>query len=347
MISQDGARTAADLDFMAAVALRFQTPLAVGETPDGVRFDFKIEGTVQGPQLNGRFPSCMAYLLIDPDGIGTIVVRAPLLLNDGAIAELEATGRYFFGNDGYRRAIAGDLPNSTLGWCPRFLTGHPRYQWLNRTLCLGIGELRPKEARVDYDLFSVRGGQGGGTCPPAAYSTGGYSAVPSALPASALPTSAVPTSELPTALPASALPSTAAPPQYPAPYGSLYDRLGGRSGIRGISADWIDALVNNGQLNRQNPKVAQAHGRLREGPIREQGIEVLTNLFCQLTGGPCQYSGRSLRESHAPLNISQADWLIGIAELKNVLGRHRVGQAEREEFVSVIERTRSDIVTRR
>jgi hemoglobin len=327
MISQDGARTtlrgeppptAADLDFMAAVALRFKTPLAVGETPDGVRFDFTIEGTVEGPQLNGRFPSCMAYLLIDPDGIGTIVVRAPLLLNDGAIAELEATGRYFFGSDGYRRAIAGDLPNSTLGWCPRFLTGHPRYQWLNRTLCLGIGELRPKEARVDYDLFSVRPGPGGGACPPGAYAPGGYAPA-----------------------------GTAAAPQRAAPYGSLYDRLGGRSGIQGISADWIDALVNNAQLNRQNPKVGQAHARLREGPIREQGIEVLTNLFCQLAGGPCQYSGRSLRESHAPLNISQADWLIGITELKNVLGRHYVGQAEREEFVSVIERTRSDIVTRR
>ena len=114
-----------------------------------------VHGTVDGPVLKGQFPTCAAYLLIDRDGIGTIDVRAVLVLGDGAEAELEATGRYDFGPDGYRRALANDLPDSALGWCPRLLTGHPRYLWLNRTLCLGVGELRPREGRVDYDLFAL------------------------------------------------------------------------------------------------------------------------------------------------------------------------------------------------
>jgi hypothetical protein len=149
-------RLVPELTFLAAVALRFDTPLSVGETPDGVRLDFRVHGTVEGPALKGRFAPCSAYLLIDPDGVGVINVRAPLQLDDGALAELEATGRYDFGDDGYRRAIEGDLPNSALGWCPRFLTGHPRYLWLNRAQCLGVGELRPKETRVDYDLFILK-----------------------------------------------------------------------------------------------------------------------------------------------------------------------------------------------
>jgi hypothetical protein len=148
-------RVSPELKFVAAVSLRFDTPLSVGETPDGARLDFNVHGAVEGPELNGKFQPCAAYLLIDPDGVGTIQVRAPLLLNDGALAELEATGRYDFGQDGYQRAIAGDLPNSALGWCPRFLTGHPRYLWLNRAQFLGVGELRPRETRVDYDLFLV------------------------------------------------------------------------------------------------------------------------------------------------------------------------------------------------
>jgi Protein of unknown function (DUF3237) len=142
-----------NLKFLAAVALRFDTPQSIGETPDGVRLDFRVHGTVEGPEFKGLFSPCAAYLLIDRDGVGTIHVRAPLLLNDGAALELEATGRYDFGQDGYRRAVANDLPDSALGWCPRFLTGHPRYLWLNRALCLGIGVLRPRETRVDYDLF--------------------------------------------------------------------------------------------------------------------------------------------------------------------------------------------------
>jgi hypothetical protein len=144
------------LTFVASVLLRFDTPIAVGETYDGVRFHFTVHGSVVGPELNGRFPPCAAYLVIDRDGIGTIHVRAPLLLNDGAAAELEATGRYDFGEDGHRRAVAQDLPNSALGWCPRLVSGHPRYLWLNRVLHLGVGELRPRETRVDYDMFMMR-----------------------------------------------------------------------------------------------------------------------------------------------------------------------------------------------
>jgi Protein of unknown function (DUF3237) len=145
------------LKFLAAVSLRFDSPTSNGETADGVRLDFWVHGTVNGPALKGQFPRCAAYLLIDPDGVGTINVRAPLLFDDGGRAELEAMGRYDFGEDGYRQAIAGTLPTSALGWCPRFLTSSddPRYSWLNRTQCLGVGELVPTETRVDYDLYQV------------------------------------------------------------------------------------------------------------------------------------------------------------------------------------------------
>lgn len=143
------------LQFLATVALRFDTPLSIGETADGVRLEFNVHGSVAGPALLGRIPPAAAYLLIDQDGVGTINVRAPFLLDDGAVLELDAIGRYDFGEEGYQRAVAGDLPDSALGWCPRFLTGHPRYLWLNRTQCLGLGLLRPRETRVDYDLFAV------------------------------------------------------------------------------------------------------------------------------------------------------------------------------------------------
>jgi hypothetical protein len=157
-ISAKPGRLIPNLKFAAAVSLRFDSPVSIGETPDGVRLDFRVHGTVDGPMLNGKFDPCAAYLLIDVDGIGTINVRAPFTSKDGALAELEATGRYDFGRDGYRRAAKGDLPNSALGWCPRFLTADPRYLWLNRALFLGIGELRPRETKVAYDLYIITPG---------------------------------------------------------------------------------------------------------------------------------------------------------------------------------------------
>jgi hypothetical protein len=144
-----------DLTFLASVALRFKSFLILGETPNGIRLQLEIDGSVDGPRFKGRLEQSTAHLLVDADGVGLLNVRAPLIFADGARAEIEGSGRSDFGSDGYRRALASDLPNSSLGWCPRLLTGHPSYAWLNRAQCLGVGGIRPKEMRIDWDLFFV------------------------------------------------------------------------------------------------------------------------------------------------------------------------------------------------
>jgi hemoglobin len=299
-------RFEAELRFVASVALRFDTPLAIGETADGVRFDFRVHGSVEGPELNGKFPPCAAYLLIDPDGIGTINVRAPLLLNDGAIAELEAMGRYDFGDDGYQRAVALDLPNSALGWCPRFLTGDPRYLWLNRALCVGVGELRPRETRVDYDLFVMSPRR-----------SGGARLAPRATPAT-FRSQPKPTSR------------------------SLYERLGGTEKIHGFMGVFVDRLHSNTELHRQNPSVAAAIRRVNDAAMKRK----VGDFVCQLTSGPCDYQGRSMRASHARLGISETDWALGAEDLRMALAEYRVPADEAREVLALIGQLKPDIVTK-
>lgn len=289
-------RLTPDLKFLASVVIRLDAVQAVGDTPDGVRFDFNVRGTVDGPGLKGKFPASVAHLLIDADGIGTIHVRAPLLFNDGAMAELEATGRYDFGTDGHRRAIAGDLPDSALGWCPRFYSGHPRYTWLNRIQCLGVGELRPREARVDYDLYAI---------------------IPRESPA-------------PEAIAVG--PRTR----------SLYERLGGRDGIQRVFSGFIDALHENKQLNRQNPRIGAAAMRVNPDELKRKVVEYV----CRITGGPCEYTGRPLKVAHDPLDISEADWSVGVEELVRLLNKYNVGKAEQDELLAAIGTTKPDIVKR-
>lgn len=319
LASPQPGRYAPELSFAASVALRFDAPRSIGETPEGVRFHFTVQGSVQGPLLEGKFPPCAAYLVIDQDGIGTINVRAPLLLRDGALAELEAMGRYDFGADGYRRAAAADLPNSALGWCPRFLTGDPRYQWLNRALHVGVGELRPREARVDYDLFVL--GVGGAPGTPGASSSGASS--------SGVSSSGV---------------SWAQAPASVAHGSSLYDRLGGQASVRAIARDFVDTLLGNIRLNRQNRKVAVAHSHVR-GERRQAAIQLSADMLCKLVGGPCDYSiTRSLRDTHVHLDITEADWALMRIDLEQVLIRNGIGQPERGEVMAIIEKTKPEIV---
>jgi hemoglobin len=273
--------------------------------------------------LQGKFPLCAAYLLVDPDGIGTINVRAPLLLNDGATAELEATGRYDFGANGYQRAAAGDLPNSALGWCPRFTTADSRYAWLNRVLHLGVGELRPRETRVDYDLFLL------GACEMTADAPRYAAATPQSLPGAPSMSNDAWGSDI------------RSPPAEKRP---LYERLGGQSGIDGIARDFVDALLNNVRLNRQNQKVAVAHSTVR-GEKKHRAVKLASDMFCKLTGGPCEHTlTRPLRDTHVHLDITDSDWALMRDDLTRVLVKHRVGDVERAELLAIVEGTKAEIV---
>jgi truncated hemoglobin YjbI len=298
LLPQIPSRSEPALDFLAAVSLRFETPRAIGETPDGMRFGFMLAGTVEGPRLSGHFPRCVAYLLIDADGVGTIDVRAPLLLKDGAMAELEAKGRYDFGEAGYSRAVALDLPNSALGWCPRLVTGDARYSWLNRLVCVGVGELRPRETRVDYDLFAM-------TAPA----------------------------------PAAASPSHSG--ASPRPRGSLFQRVGGQPVIHAIMSGFVENLAKSPELARQNP-YALARVQANPASLAQQMAEYV----CALTGGPCVYTGRSLRASHEHLRLTYADWAIGEAAFTEALRAQNLGPAERDELLALIGPTKSQIAQR-
>jgi hypothetical protein len=151
-----------EFDFVAAVSLHVDQPVFIGETPEGVRIDFFVlDGTVEGPRLKGRvLPRSADHMFVRRDGIGVLGIRAVLAMDDGAMIEVEERGRIELGADGYERALAKNLPlRSHLVCCPRLLTGHSKYLWLNRLQCVGLGETRLDAASVHYDLFAVQGRQ--------------------------------------------------------------------------------------------------------------------------------------------------------------------------------------------
>jgi hypothetical protein len=152
-------RFSPDLTFLAAVTVRFDRPDFIGETPEGVRIDYyAIDGSVVGPKLKGKLlPRSGDHLFVRPDGIGVIRVRAAVRTDDGAMLEVEYTGNLELGEDGYQRALRQDFaPTPSVVICPRILTGHPRYRWLNRVQCLAIGRVTLSELLLEYDLFAVK-----------------------------------------------------------------------------------------------------------------------------------------------------------------------------------------------
>jgi hemoglobin len=120
---------------------------------------------------------------------------------------------------------------------------------------------------------------------------------------------------------------------------SLYDRLGGVYAIAAVIEDFIDRIMDNPRLNA-NPKVDEAHHR-----ISRAGFKFLaTEMVCWAAGGPQQYSGRSMRDSHVHLDITEDEWQVFLADLQACLDKFAVPQAEQHELFAIIASTKSDIV---
>ena len=94
-----------------------------------------------------------------------------------------------------------------------------------------------------------------------------------------------------------------APDDAKPPAESLFDRLGGVYAIAAAVDDFIDRVMNNPKLNA-NPAVDEAHHRVHPAGFKY----LVTEQVCWASGGPQQYTGRSMVDSHKELNITESQW---------------------------------------
>ncbi len=120
---------------------------------------------------------------------------------------------------------------------------------------------------------------------------------------------------------------------------SLYDRLGGVYSIATVVDDFIDRLLVNDTLNA-NPAIEEARGQVPKAGLKFR----LTAQVCQATGGPEKYNGRSMKDSHAHLNITETEWQAMSADFKKTLDKFEVPEREQGELFAIIESTKPDIV---
>ncbi len=120
---------------------------------------------------------------------------------------------------------------------------------------------------------------------------------------------------------------------------SLYDRLGGVYPVATVVDAFIERLLVNDVLNT-NPAIKEARDR-----VPKQGLKFqVTALVCQVTGGPQTYTGRSMKEAHAHLNISDKEWDVMVAEFVTTLNDFKVPQKEQDELLAIVGTTKGDIV---
>jgi hemoglobin len=120
---------------------------------------------------------------------------------------------------------------------------------------------------------------------------------------------------------------------------SLYERLGGTYSIATVVDDFIERLLVNATLNA-NPAIKEARTRVPKTGLKFH----VTTLVCEVSGGPCKYTGRTMKESHERLNITQAEWDAMVADFKATLNKFNVPQREQQELITIVGSTKNDIM---
>src|SRR5436305_3850933 len=119
---------------------------------------------------------------------------------------------------------------------------------------------------------------------------------------------------------------------------TLYDRLGGVYNIATVVDDLIDRVMVNSRLNA-NPRMDEAHHR-----VSPQGFKYfVTEMVCWASGGPQQYSGRSMGDTHRHLMITGAEWQAFMDDFQQTLDKFAVPQPEQDELKAIVESTRDSI----
>ena len=120
---------------------------------------------------------------------------------------------------------------------------------------------------------------------------------------------------------------------------SLYERLGGAYSIATVVDDFIERLLVNATLNA-NPAISEARRRVPKAGLKFH----VTTLVCEVSGGPCKYTGRTMKESHEKLNISQPEWDAMVVDFRATLDKYKVPPREQQELITIVGSTKNDIV---
>src|SRR3990172_146033 len=121
---------------------------------------------------------------------------------------------------------------------------------------------------------------------------------------------------------------------------SLYQRLGGVYNIAPVVDEFLEVLYVDDVLNA-NPQIREARDRVPKAYLKYH----VTSLVAQASGGPEKYTGRSMKESHRHLDITEKEWQAMRSDFKKVLDNFKVPEQEQKELFAIVESTKGDIVT--
>jgi len=114
---------------------------------------------------------------------------------------------------------------------------------------------------------------------------------------------------------------------------SLYDRLGGKSAITAVVDTFVARVAADARINK---KFARSN-------IPRVKTEIVDQV-CAETGGPCAYTGRSMKEAHRNMRVTDGEFNALVEDLTAALNVYKVPAREQNELLTALGAMKNDIV---
>ena len=117
---------------------------------------------------------------------------------------------------------------------------------------------------------------------------------------------------------------------------SLYERLGGKAAITAVVDTFVTKVGADKRIN----------GYFASTDLTKLKRH-LGNQICEASGGPCQYTGRTMKQTHAGMGVTDAAFGALVEDLVAALDHHKVGKAEKDDLLAVLGPMKGDIVEKK
>ncbi|HEY5799233.1 MAG TPA: group 1 truncated hemoglobin [Burkholderiaceae bacterium] len=116
---------------------------------------------------------------------------------------------------------------------------------------------------------------------------------------------------------------------------AVYQAMGQQEGIKRIVASFVKRV-------RTDPRVAF---QFKDADL-DRLHKMLFEQFCNLSGGPCKYTGQDMKESHADMKATNAQFNAVAENLQLAMEEHGVPSHAQNKLIAKLAPMQRDIVTK-
>ena len=115
----------------------------------------------------------------------------------------------------------------------------------------------------------------------------------------------------------------------------VYERIGYQSGVETVVDNFLAHVAGDDRVNGRfaDTDMAQLRGHL-------------IDQVCEATDGPCTYKGKSMREAHAGMGITEAEFAIIAGHFAAAMEQAGVSSSDHATIMGVLSAMQDDIVGR-